>query len=86
MDKWSAAQPGLLKYAKLIIVAQKRPIRSKNTWDEVLVDDRKKLGMDSSYHQNRSGGEDNFEEVLSTKTNPRKTSFRIDMMMMHKLN
>ena len=33
---------------------QKRPGRPKKTWDEVLVDDRKKLGMDSADPQNRS--------------------------------
>ena len=44
---------------------------SKNTWDEVLMDDRKKLGMNSAGPQNRSDWEDNFEEYLSTKTNPR---------------
>ena len=33
---------------KLNVVAQKRCDRSKKTWDEVLVDDRKKLGMDSA--------------------------------------
>ena len=44
----------MLKCAKLIVVAQKRPGWSKNTWVEVLVDDRKKLGMDSADPQNRS--------------------------------
>ena len=29
------------------MVTQKRPGRSKKTWDEVLVDDRKKVRMDS---------------------------------------
>ena len=48
-------QAGLLKCAKLIVVAQKRPGRSGNTWGEVLVDDRKKLGMDSADPQNRFG-------------------------------
>ena len=31
---------------KLNVVAQKRPRRPKKTWDEVLVDDRVKLGME----------------------------------------
>ena len=35
------------------VVAQKRPGRPKKTWDEVLVDDRKKLRMDSADPQNR---------------------------------
>ena len=36
------------------VQVQKRPGRPKKTWDEVLVDDRKKLGMDSADPQNRS--------------------------------
>ena len=39
---------------KLNVVAQKRPGRPKKTWDEVLVDDRKKLGMDFADPMNRS--------------------------------
>ena len=42
------------KVRKLNVVAQKRPGRPKKTWDEMLVDDRKKLGMDSADPQNRS--------------------------------
>ena len=34
-------------------VAKKRSDRPKKPWDEVLVDDRKKLGMDSVDPQNR---------------------------------
>ena len=44
----------IAKVRKLNVVAQKRPGRPKNTWDEVLMDDRKKLGMDSADPQNRS--------------------------------
>ena len=44
----------IAKVHKLNVVAQKRPGRPKKTWDEVLVDDRKKLGMDSADPQNRS--------------------------------
>ena len=44
----------IAKVCKLNIVAQKRPCRPKKTWDEVLVDDNKKLGMDSADPQNRS--------------------------------
>ena len=44
----------IAKVRKLIAVAQKRPGRSKNTWVEVHVDDRKKLGMDSDDLQIRS--------------------------------
>ena len=43
-----AAQVGLLKYAKLNVVARKRSGRPKKTLDKVLVDDRKKLGMEST--------------------------------------
>ena len=44
----------IVKVHSLNIVEQKRPGRPKKTWDEVLVDDRKKLGMDSADLQNRS--------------------------------
>ena len=37
-----AVQAGLLKYANQIVVAQKRPGRSKKMWDEMLVDEIKK--------------------------------------------
>ena len=45
-------QDGLLKYANQIVVVLKRPGRSKKMWDEMLVDEKKKLGMGSSDHQN----------------------------------
>ena len=44
----------IAKVCKLNVVAQKRPGRPKKIWDEVLVDDRKRLGMDSANPQNRS--------------------------------
>ena len=44
----------IAKVRKLNVVAQMRPGRPKKTWDEMLVDDRKKLGMDSADPQNRS--------------------------------
>ena len=44
----------IAKVRKLNVVAQKRPGKPKKTWDEALVDDRKKLGMDSADPQNRS--------------------------------
>ena len=47
-----AVQAGLLKYANQIVVAQKRSGRSKKMWDEMLVDEIKKLGMVPSDHQN----------------------------------
>ena len=36
------------------IVAQKRSGKPRKSWDEVLLDDRKKLGMDTADPQNRS--------------------------------
>ena len=39
---------------KLNIVAQKRSGKPRKSWDEVLLDDRKKLGMDTADPQNRS--------------------------------
>ena len=39
---------------KLNEVARKRRGSPKKTWDEVLVDDRKKLGMESADPQNHS--------------------------------
>ena len=43
-----------MEVRKLNVVAEKRPGRPRKIWDEVLVNDRKKLGMDSSYPQNHS--------------------------------
>ena len=42
------------KVCKLNVVAQKRPGRPKKTWDEVLVDDKQKLGIESADPQNSS--------------------------------
>ena len=39
---------------KLNIVAQKRSGKPRKSWDEVLLDDRKKLGMDTADPQNHS--------------------------------
>ena len=39
---------------KLNVVAQKRCCRPRKSWDEVLENDKKKLGMDSADPQNRS--------------------------------
>ena len=44
----------IAKVRKLNVVAQKRPCRPKKTWDEVLMDDRKKLGMDFADPMNHS--------------------------------
>ena len=39
---------------KINIVACRRQGKPKKTWDEVLLNDRKKLGMESADSQNRS--------------------------------
>ena len=39
---------------KLNVVAQKRSGKPRKSWDDVLLDDRKKLGMDNADPQNRS--------------------------------
>ena len=49
---------------KLNVVAQKRSGRPRKSLDEVIKNDRKKLDMDSADPQNRSSGEDVFEEDL----------------------
>ena len=38
----------IAEICKLNVVAQKSPSRPRKTWNEVLVNDRKKLGMDSA--------------------------------------
>ena len=52
------------------VVAQKRPGRPKKTWDEVLMDDRKKLGMDSADPQNRSEWRGRLRERLVKQAQP----------------
>ena len=42
----------IAEVCKQNVVAQKRPGRPKKMWDEVLVDEEKKLGMDSADTQN----------------------------------
>ena len=54
----------IAKVYKLNVVAQKRPGRPKKTWDEVLMDDRKKLEMDSADPQNRSEWRGRLRERL----------------------
>ena len=61
----------IAKVRKLNVVAQKRPGRPKKTWDEVLMDDRKKLGMDSADPQNRSEWRGRLRDKTSNKPNPR---------------
>ena len=56
---------------KLNVVAQKRSGRPRKSLDEVLENDRKKLGMDSADPQNRSEWRGRLRERLVKKANPR---------------
>ena len=56
---------------KLNVVAQKRSGRPRKSWDEVLENDRKKLGMDSADPLNRSEWRGRLRERLVKKPNPR---------------
>ena len=56
---------------KLNVVAQKRSCRPRKSWDEVLENDRKKLGMDSADPQNGSEWRGRLREKLVKKPNPR---------------
>ena len=51
---WTRRAQQRLDVRKLNIVAQKRSGKPRKSWDEVLLDDRKKLGMDTADPQNRS--------------------------------
>ena len=55
---------------KLNVVAQKKSGRPRKSWDEVLENDRKKLGMDSADPQNRSEWRGRLRERLVKKPNP----------------
>ena len=56
---------------RLNVVAQKRSGRPRKSWDEVLENDRKKLGMDSADPQNCSEWRGRLRERLVKKPNPR---------------
>ena len=56
---------------KLNVVAQKRSGRPRKSWDEVLENDRKKLGMDSADPQNRSEWRGPLRERLVKKPSHR---------------
>ena len=60
----------ITEVSKLNIVARKRHGKPKKIWDEVLVDDRKKLGIESADHQNRSEWRGRLREDLSDKPKP----------------
>ena len=55
---------------KLNVVERKRPCRPKKTWDEVLVDDRKKLGMESADPQNCSEWRGSLQGRLVRQAQP----------------
>ena len=61
---------GIAKVRKLNVVAQKRPGRPKKTWDEVLMDDRKKLGMDFDDPMNRSDWRGRLRGILVKHAQP----------------
>ena len=50
---------------KLNVVAQKRSGRPRKSWDEVIMNDRKKLDMDSADPQNRSEWRERLREDMS---------------------
>ena len=52
------------------VVAQKGPGRPRKTWDEVLVNDRKRLGMDSADPQNRFEGRGRLRGRLVKQAHP----------------
>ncbi|XP_014679862.1 PREDICTED: uncharacterized protein LOC106819790 [Priapulus caudatus] len=58
---------------KIEVIAQKRAGRPKKTWDEVVKNDRAKLGMDSTDPHNRSvwRGQGVFEKDKSDRPHPR---------------
>ena len=56
---------------KLNVVAGKRSGRPRKSWDEVLENERKKLGMDSADPQNCSEWRGRLRERLVKKPNPR---------------
>ena len=60
----------IAKVLKLNVVAQKRPDRPNKTWDEVLVDDREKLGMDSADPQNCSEWRGHLRRRLVKQAQP----------------
>ena len=74
----------IAKVHKLNVVAQKRPGRPKKTCDEVLVDDRKKLGMDFADPMNRLEWRGRLRGRLVKQAQPsvEETGFNMDMMMM----
>ena len=58
-----------MQVCKLNVAAKKRPGRSNKMWDEVLVDDKKKLRMESADPQNRSEWRGHLKKK-TCQTNP----------------
>ena len=56
---------------KLKCGCTERSGRPRKSWDEVLENDRKKLGMDSADPQNDSEWKGRLQETLVKKPNPR---------------
>ena len=61
----------IAEVCKLNVVAQKGSGRTRKSWDEVLENDRKKLGMDSADPQTCSEWRGCLRERLVKKPNPR---------------
>ena len=72
----------IAEVCKLNVVAQKRSGRPRKSWDEVLENDRKKLGMDSADPQNRSEWRGRLRGRLVKKPNPQGSKMDTMMMMM----
>ena len=60
----------IIEVCKLNVVACKRHGKPKKTWVEVLVDDRKKLGMESADPQNRSEWRGHLQGSLVRQAQP----------------
>ena len=75
---------GLAEVRKINVVARKRHGKPKKTWNEERVDDRRKLGMESTDPQNCSecrtvlSGEDAFMEDFLDKPNPSGPQGRLE--------
>ena len=62
---------------KLNIVAQKRSGKPRKSWGEVLLDDRKKLGMDTADPQNRSEWRGRLRRRLVKQVQPSEEDNRL---------
>ena len=74
----------IAEVCKLNVVAQKRSGRPRKSLDEMLENNRKKLGMDSADPQNHSEWRGRFEKALSKSPLLRrgKLGSKMDMMKM----